>query len=383
VPNTRTMCLFLALACAPAAAQERAPRAASDQDRVLERTNEHRRAAGVPPLAADPQVQAAAQSHAQYMADTGQLSHAQAQRTSPHYSGDSLEDRLRKAGVEFARSGEAVGLASQSSPSVVVDDLMNTVYHRLLLLSAGFTRAGAGVARGPAGGLDATYVAIDFVAAPQAAGGGASGVAVYPADNQRDVPGEFDPASETPNPFPQQELVGQPVSVQAGADARLVVDDFRLSAAGQPPLEATVLTQSNDMQMPEWAAVLVPLQPLVPGTTYEARFSGTIGGSTVERTWRFATASARAVVMSFAQAVIPAGGTQTVRLRNLDRSAGSYTVCYEPAELVRSTSQQDFGRFSLTVNRCSPGARCTVTVRAAYDEGCHKPFARGSFQVGS
>jgi uncharacterized protein YkwD len=383
VTSTRTACLLLALglSCAPVAAEERTP---DEQARVLGRTNEYRRDAGVPPLAAHPKVQAAAQSHAQYMADTGQLSHAQAQRTSKHFTGDTLEDRLRRAGAAYARSGEVVGLASQSSPSVVVDDLMNSVYHRLLLLSPGFTHAGAGVARGADAALEVTYVAIDFIAPPQAGAGNATpSLAAYPPDNQREVPGDFDPATETPNPFPQQALVGQPVSVQTAADRRLVVNEFRLSAAGQPaPVEAKVLTQSNDMQMPEWAAVLVPLQPLLPGTTYEARFSGTIEGAPVERTWRFTTATTRGVVMSFAQAVVPAGGTQSVRLRNLDRSAGSYIVCYEPAELVRSSRQEEFGRFTLTVNRCAPGARCTVTVLAAQDEGCREPFARGSFQVG-
>jgi hypothetical protein len=211
----------------------------------------------------------------------------------------------------------------------------------------------------------------------------AAPVTLYPANQQRDVPIDFDPATETPNPLPEHELAGQPVSIQTDADSRLVVNSFRLAAEGESAtVEAKLLTQSNDMQMPEWGVALVPLQPLAPGTVYVAEFDGAIDGNPVQRSWRFSTVATREVAMSFAQAVVPAGGTQTVRLRNLNPNAGSYYICYDPAQLVRSSAQEAFGRFKMTVNRCAAGASCTITVLAAYDEGCRQPFARGSFRVG-
>jgi hypothetical protein len=260
---------------------------------VLDRVNYHRALAGVPRLAAAPALHTAAQAHAQYMANLGRLSHAQSERTSPHYTGETLEERLRQAGAAFSRTGEAVGLASRDDPATVVDDLMSTIYHRLLLLAHDFESGGAGVARGEVDGMEAVFVAIDLA-------GASSGptpspvVTTYPADLQEGIPADFDPASETPNPMPALELVGQPVTVQAGQDAPLVVDRFRLVMAGSSePLNAKLLTRSSDMQMPEWAAALVPLQPLQPGTDYEASFSGSIAGAAVERTWRFRTAATR------------------------------------------------------------------------------------------
>ena len=367
--------LVLALTCAATAA-----RGEDDAQRlVLERLNHYRQLAGAPPLNANPRLHAAAQTHAQYMADTGQLSHVQTQRTSPHFSADTLEQRLRKAGATFARSGEAVGMASAAAPATVVDDLITTVYHRLLLLSPGFVEAGAGVARREQE-LDAVYVAIDLAGAAEAGAG--SSVVAYPADRQDAVPRDFDPASETPNPMPPQELVGQPVTVQAGGSSPLVVDRFTLTAVRGAPVEAKLLTHANDMELPEWGAALVPLQPLAPGTVYQAEFSGSVAGAPVQRRWQFTTAASGSAIMSFAHAIVPAGGRQTVRLRNLDNTRGGYVLCYEPAELIRGSTQVTFTQFELQVNRCTQGAQCVVGVRAAYDEGCQHPFARGSFRVG-
>jgi uncharacterized protein YkwD len=381
LPFTRCLLVLLCLAAAPCAAADAGHDSAAE--RVLERVNHYRAIAGVPPLPADPQVAGAAQAHGQYMADTGQLSHGEPQRTSRHFSGDSLEERLRKAKVEAGRSAEVVGLASQAKPATIVDDLMSTVYHRLLLLSSGFARAGAGVARGEDNGVEAVYVAIDFAGPATAHAAAAGELTVYPAQDQREVPRDFDPATETPNPLPDHELVGLPVTVQSAAGTRLVVDAFRLVAeAGNSAVEAKVLIQPNDMEMPEWGAALVPLEPLAPGAAYRAEFDGTVGGSPVQRRWRFTTAATQTVVMSFAQAVVPAGGMQTVRLRNLDEAGGTFYLCYDPVQLVRAVTQETPARFTISVNRCAPGAACTVTVLAGRDERCSQPFARGSFRVG-
>jgi uncharacterized protein YkwD len=384
--TSKTCCLLALAVCACAGlahAQATSSAPAEAARAVLDRVNHYRSLAGAPRLAPHPGIQAAAQSHAQYMAELGQLGHLQGERTSPHYIGAKLEERLRNAGVTFARSGEAVGLATRSNPAIVVDDLISTVYHRLLLLAPDFASAGAGVARGEENGLEVVYVAIDLAGGDAQPAGATPSVATYPADRQDAVPGDFDPSTETPNPMPDQELVGQPISIQATQDVPLVVEAFRLTeAGGAEPVEAKLLTRSNDMQMPVWAAALVPLQPLRPGTAYEARFSGSIAGVPVERTWRFATASTRSISMSFAAAVIAPGGTQTVRLRNVDPAAGSYYICYEPQELIRETDQESFTRFRLAVNRCAQGSSCTVTIRAGYDRACTQPFARGSFRIG-
>jgi uncharacterized protein YkwD len=386
VDRTRSTHAALALALTASlyasAAQDDRP--ADPPLAVLARVNHYRSLAGVPPLAMDTPVATAAQSHAQYMADTRQLNHGEPLRTSRHFTANSLEDRLRKAGVHFKRSGEVVGLASEAAPATIVDDLMASVYHRLLLLSGEFDRAGAGAARGEEGGVPVLYVAIDLAGGEPVQPDLSTDLIVYPGPDQREVPRDFDPATETPNALPEHELVGLPVSVQVAAAQRLVVNRFHLFLEGQTtPVEARVLTQSEDMQVPEWAAVLVPLQPLAPGTAYRAEFEGAIGGREVAQRWGFLSASTGSAMMSFAQAAVAAGGTQTIRLRNVEAAAGRYYVCYAPVELVRSSMQETFTRFTLQVNQCAGGAACTVTVVAAYDKDCRQPFARGSFQVGN
>jgi uncharacterized protein YkwD len=290
----RWLLALAAAACGGWAHAQQAPSAgAPAAQAVLDRVNHYRGLAGVPRLAADPALHAAAQAHTQYMAELGQLSHAQSERTSPHYTGATLEERLRQAGATFSRTGEAVGLANRDDPIAVVDDLMSTIYHRLLLLAPDFGSGGAGVARGEMDGMEVVFVAIDLTG-PSGTGTPSPMVTTYPANRQDGVPADFDPATETPNPMPELQLVGQPVTVQAAQDAPLVVDRFRLVMAGSSePVDAKLLTRSNDMQMPEWAAALIPLQPLQPGTGYQASFSGSIAGAAVHRTWRFRTAATR------------------------------------------------------------------------------------------
>jgi hypothetical protein len=208
---------------------------------------------------------------------------------------------------------------------------------------------------------------------------------VYPAPGQTHVQRAFDPSSEAPNPLPGSDVAGQPISVQTGAGATLSITEFRLYAEAadgdSSPVRTRQLSQVGDLNTPVWAAALIPLEALAPSTSYRAEFTGTVNDAPVSASWRFSTAPRQPVTMSFLQATVAPGKTQTVTLRNLDQVIGDYYVCYRPAQMVSGAQQFSNTKFGITVTACAEGASCTVTVTAARDRDCDEPIAQGSFEV--
>ncbi|GGU56497.1 CAP domain-containing protein [Streptomyces daghestanicus] len=113
---------------------------------VVALTNRERAAAGLPPLAADPRLTAAAQAHSADMVARDFYSH-----TSP--GGAGPQDRAVAAGAAYGTTGENIA-CGQRSPADVVEGWMNSPGHRANILAPGFTHLGAGLA---GGGRAGTY----------------------------------------------------------------------------------------------------------------------------------------------------------------------------------------------------------------------------------
>ncbi|MFJ3234395.1 CAP domain-containing protein [Streptomyces sp. NPDC086787] len=113
---------------------------------VVRLTNAERRAAGLPPLAADPLLAAAAQGHSADMAARDFYSH-----TSPE--GSEPWDRAAAAGAARRSIGENIA-CGQRSAAEVVDGWMNSPGHRANILKPSFTHIGVGFA---GGGRAGTY----------------------------------------------------------------------------------------------------------------------------------------------------------------------------------------------------------------------------------
>lgn len=111
---------------------------------VLALTNAERAAAGLPPLAADARLAAAAQAYSTDMAGRGFYSHTSPEGTEPW-------DRAAAAGARHRGIGENIA-CGQRSPAEVVRGWMDSPGHRANILKPGFTHLGVGYAGGgPAG----------------------------------------------------------------------------------------------------------------------------------------------------------------------------------------------------------------------------------------
>jgi hypothetical protein len=340
--------------------------------------------AGLPPVAAEPRLLKAAQSHSSYLDSANQMGHYEDKKTNPYYTGNSPFDRIEAAHYDYAEAGEVVARQPSSHPAAAVDALMTAIYHRFIILSTDFVHAGPGVALKAHQGTDELNVTVDFGAVTLPPLAAPSVLTVYPADAQSGVPTDFDPAEESPNPMPGHTLVGYPISIQVDARYVLTVKSFELYEAAPLPrraLDAKLLTHAVDAETPAHAAALIPVSPLAPGTIHQLVFSGAVNGTPVSSTWEFLTAPESKVTMNFASPTVAPGAVQQVTLDGLDTEKGPYYLCYAPARLVKSLVHETETQIAMTTSTdCEPNSACQVSVSASY-RSCAKPFAGGTFTI--
>jgi uncharacterized protein YkwD len=110
---------------------------------VLSQINSTRAAHGCGPVAANPQLTAAAARHANDVLQNGTVSHTGS-------DGSSVVQRVTDAGyVPYAALGEVVfwGTGSSGSPAAAVNSWMNSPGHRAIITDCGFTDAGFSAVR--------------------------------------------------------------------------------------------------------------------------------------------------------------------------------------------------------------------------------------------
>ena len=108
---------------------------------LLQLTNEERRKAGVPALQLSPQLDRAAQGHAEDMVRNNFFSHTGS-------NGSTLVTRVGAAGYAYSFAGENIA-AGGATPAQTIQQWMNSPGHRQNLLSRNFTQIGFGYVSAP------------------------------------------------------------------------------------------------------------------------------------------------------------------------------------------------------------------------------------------
>ena len=253
--------------------------------------NYRRAQLGLSVLARNGYVDFAAQGHSDYQRTNNVITHEQTPG-QPGFTGVALIDRLRAAGYTLSGGyaiGEVISATSNSSGFYQAEELIAAVYHRFVIFEPVFKELGTGAAT-TSGGY--TYFTADFTVVNGYSGLGAGKIVVYPANNQTNVPTNFFSDSESPDPVPNQNEVGYPISVHADtgrAGSGVIVSNFSVAPRGGAALNVRLLSHANDSATTETAAAIIPLAPLRSATTYDVSFSGTVAGAAVTRTWSFTT----------------------------------------------------------------------------------------------
>jgi uncharacterized protein YkwD len=253
--------------------------------------NFRRQQIGLQAVARNSRIDLAAQGHSDYQKVNDTITHEQIPGR-PGFTGRTTGDRLAAADYRLPPSGyaygEVISATSDRSGFKAAEDLIGAIYHRFVIFDPVFQEAGAGAAS-VAGGL--TYFTTNFATTSLAAAPAERGrMFVYPSANQQGVPRNFFSDNETPDPIPSRNEVGYPISVHADITVSISVQSFtvRVRDATQP-LAVQLLTHTLDSQTPESAAAIVPLEVLIPATTYDVQFVGTVAGVDASRSWSFTT----------------------------------------------------------------------------------------------
>jgi len=269
--------------------------ASQAQREAVRRVNCYRQLAGLPEVTLHPQLDLAAQNHADYAAANDEFSHGEADATHELWTGNTARDRIQAVGYPYDGSVETVAEVMTRQPSAdptrAVDKWMESVYHRVPLVVPAVVGLGAGSA--------GQYDVIDIVT-PWEHGDGGTALAFgrYPAPNQEDVAVAWDSDWEIPDPAPNAGDIGVPVTLTllygtllgTGNPYSIAVDAAQTSlTTDSGPVGFTLLDPSNDALL-QRSIALVPDAPYEAGTTYTALFVFTVDGTPVEQQWSFTTA---------------------------------------------------------------------------------------------
>lgn len=248
----------------------------------------------LPALKRNPLIDRAAQGHSDYQVIHG-IAHEQV-RGLRGFTGVDLLERLRGAGYSVARPynfGEVIARAGSTSGVYLAEELVSAIYHRFVIFEPIFNEGGSGGAVSASG--DAYFTANFGTNNGTAVGLGAGKLVSYPFAGQTGVPPVFLSNNEAPDPVPNVNEVGYPISVHAdtapnGANI-VTVQSFSVRPRGGNDLPVLLLTTDTDKQheTPVSAAAIIPLQVLRFGTTYDVTFIGAVGGAALTRNWSFTT----------------------------------------------------------------------------------------------
>ncbi|MYM70343.1 CAP domain-containing protein [Pseudoduganella sp. FT55W] len=252
--------------------------------------NYRRAQLGLSTLTRNSRIDAAAQGHSDYQRLNRVITHEQTQG-QPGFTGVTFTNRLAAAGYSSngaaSLSGEVISATTSGSGFYQAEELITAIYHRFVIFEPVFREIGTGAAT-ISGSY--TYFTADFAVVGSLSGLGRGRIAVYPADQQANVPRNFFSDSESPDPVPNQNEVGYPISVHADAgNGKVAVQSFTVTPRGGAALATRLLSIDAGTSMTATAAAIVPLAPLQAATTYDVSFSGTVAGTAVTRNWSFTT----------------------------------------------------------------------------------------------
>ncbi len=249
--------------------------------------NYRRAQAGVPTVTPNAQIDNAALGHSEYLRINNLMSHDQ-EPGRQGFTGAKLEDRLNAAGYTLDRArgfayGEVISGSNNGSGFFMTEELITAIYHRFVIFEPMFRELGTGAASASRG---YHYFTADFASRNGYGPGIARGTIVsWPFNGQTGVAPNFFSDTEEPDPVPDRNEVGYPISVHTNLDSTLAVGSFTVRPRGGANLQVLRVDPLGQAT----AASIIPVAPLRAATTYEVNFTGTVNGAAVTRAWSFTT----------------------------------------------------------------------------------------------
>jgi uncharacterized protein YkwD len=252
--------------------------------------NYRRAQAGVGALARNTMLDRSAQAHSDYQRMNNAVTHDE-DPAKPGFTGATVEARVQAAGYTLVRdyaSGEIIAATTNSSGFYMAEQLVTAIYHRFVMFEPLFKDMGAGAATGTD---KYTYFTTNLGATRGYSAGLPSHTIVsWPVNGQTGVETTFASNFEEPDPVPDINEVGYPISIHANLTETVAVQSFTVRPRGGANLQTRLLVKGQDPNTSmSSVAAIVPLAPLAANTTYDVSFAGTVSGTAVSKTWSFTT----------------------------------------------------------------------------------------------
>ncbi|MDP2794821.1 MAG: pilus assembly protein N-terminal domain-containing protein [Sulfurisoma sp.] len=291
--------------------------ATEDQETAaLRQINFRRGQIGLAPVTSHADMARAARAHSSYLAANNTTGHYETP-SAQGYFGDTPGTRLSNSGYPYRTYGEIISFGPATG-TLGIESLIEAIYHRFAIFTSSFDEAGAGFNTDhPTHG---NVLTVDFGSrsSPLPAAR-ADWVGLYPFDGQDRVPVDFYSDQESPDPMPDANRVGYPVSIHIDSASTLQVTSFTLfdGATALP----TSLLSPGAQSVPASASAMIPNQVLEHGRTYTASFVGSVDGARLERQWTFATSPPSNIGFSVSPLCVTTGNSRVVSITG---GTGSY-----------------------------------------------------------
>jgi uncharacterized protein YkwD len=252
--------------------------------------NYRRAQAGVGVLARNSMLDRSAQAHSDYQRLNSTVTHSE-DPAKPGFTGATVDARVQAAGYTLVRdyaSGEIIAATNNSSGFYMAEELVTAIYHRFVMLEPLFKDMGSGAATGSD---SYNYFTTNLGATRgYSAGLPSHTIVTWPVNGQTGVQTTFASNFEEPDPVPDVDYVGYPISIHANLTETVSVQSFTVRPRGGAELARRLLVKGQDANTTmSSVAAIVPIAPLAANTTYDVSFSGTVGGAAVSKTWSFTT----------------------------------------------------------------------------------------------
>jgi uncharacterized protein YkwD len=252
--------------------------------------NYRRAQAGIGVLARNGMLDHAAQAHSDYQRLNGSVTHDE-DPAKQGFTGATPEARVQAAGFALQgdyASGEIIAATSSNTGFYLAEQLVTAIYHRFVMFEPLFREMGTGSATTSANYI---YFTTDLGATRGYSPGLPSHtIATWPVNGQTGVDPNFLSDYEEPDPVPDRNEVGYPISIHANLTETVIVKSFTVRPRGGADLSTVLLVKDQDKNTTmNSVAAIIPKARLAANTTYDVTFTGTVGGAAVTRAWSFTT----------------------------------------------------------------------------------------------
>ena len=253
--------------------------------------NFRRQQIGLAVLKRNSVIDVAAQNHSLYQKLNNSVTHTEIAGRAGFTGADALA-RMNQVGYSFSplfayAYGEVISGSSATTGVGHAEELITAVYHRFVIFEPMFKEIGCGAATATNA---FTYITTNFAANNGFGTGiGKGKIVTYPYANQKQISSIFYSDEESPDPVPNQNAVGFPISVHADITANLTVQQFTVQQHAGVAMPVRLLSKATDPETPSSAAAIIPLNILAAGTLYDVQFIGNVDGVPVSQAWSFTT----------------------------------------------------------------------------------------------